>query len=726
MRRELIRAVSSALLLVMMLSTPHHDLDPPVISSSSSQVYYAGLMVSEFYPCALRNDEYLVISNQCGLNVNLFHFNISDGEGRLMIVADLWLMRNESLSISWNSSSFFSAYSQLPNLSIGSEGVASLISASGTFRLGDAGDSIALSAPDGDLVDFVRYGTTNDSSPSWIGDSVPGPKNGEVVKRIRAEGRLLDSNSSADWLHFREFRYGYTELPPGTFLVGPGNLTAFTSPDSSLEVLLDLIGSTSVSLSLCSYEFSSIPIASAMTAAAKRGTSNRLLVDGSPAGGMNRDEIACLSVLAKNNVDVRTIRGNASRDVVQHFGALHAKYLVVDHLKTVVLSENFVEQGTPTDRLFGNRGWGVCVADRALARFVEGMFYEDSRLSRLDVIPWREDTRWDPDAVLPAVPESNHTRGFLDPMRSTSPALIDVFASPDSSLDIPYICRMIESSGSVLAEQFQADLFWEQRWSGASIVSPIVADILSITHRGGSARVLFDSSWFNLNRNGAVVSSLRENSTLEGLDGQFSLMDTRNPALALHNKGAVFDGKRTLVSSNNWVTASFAKNRELGLLIDSCEVADYFSMAFELDWRIDELPPVADAGPDQQIAQGEVAVLSANSSSDNRAIADISWDIDGDGQSESRNSSAEFIGLLPGTFRVVLTVKDSWGNTATDEVVITVIHGGTAVPARRDSPADGIAWLAPLIFGLAVLVYRRIRGPRVPPDSRKVNHRPCT
>ncbi|KRQ29555.1 hypothetical protein AOT83_23845 [Mycobacteroides sp. H001] len=53
-----------------------------------------------------------------------------------------------------------------------------------------------------------------------------------------------------------------------------------------------------------------------------------------------------------------------------------------------------------------------------------------------------------------------------------------------------------------------------------------------------------------------------------------------------HNKMIVVDGKRVLVSSQNWSDSAVTKNREAGLWIAQAKVAKYFQGIFETDWNV--------------------------------------------------------------------------------------------------------------------------------------------
>jgi hypothetical protein len=53
---------------------------------------------------------------------------------------------------------------------------------------------------------------------------------------------------------------------------------------------------------------------------------------------------------------------------------------------------------------------------------------------------------------------------------------------------------------------------------------------------------------------------------------------------SIHNKGIVADGKRALVSSQNWSGDGFLRNRDAGLIVENSEIAEYFERVFLDDW----------------------------------------------------------------------------------------------------------------------------------------------
>jgi parallel beta-helix repeat protein len=106
----------------------------------------------------------------------------------------------------------------------------------------------------------------------------------------------------------------------------------------------------------------------------------------------------------------------------------------------------------------------------------------------------------------------------------------------------------------------------------------------------------------------------------------------------------------------------------------------------------DRIPPIADAGDDQDVEQGTVVTLDGSNSTDNVGIVEYIWSFTYDGAPLSRTGMIvnwEF--GIPGVYLVVLSVSDAAGLTDTDEVTITVrdtIPPVTTVTPDPEMPPD--------------------------------------
>jgi hypothetical protein len=265
------------------------------------------------------------------------------------------------------------------------------------------------------------------------------------------------------------------------------------------------------------------------------------------------------------------------------------------------------------------------------------------------------------------------------------------------------------------------DLLWDTRWDESPRLSPLLESLEVAMSRGASVEMLLDSTWFNLEMNSNVVAHMESNALNGSWEGEFKLLDSSGPVTVLHNKGAVIDGRRVLISSNNWGFSSFARNRELAAILESDEVATYFSKAFGFDWTPDDIAPNADCGEDQTVKLGEQVLLDAGRSSDDRVIAHWAWDIDEDGEAEVTTEQARFFATRPGRVEISLSVEDAWGNKGYDTVTIEILSDGS--PTSRDSDSVGrLGALISIVGGSVGLLIGALVARHRHRSSRKLNH----
>lgn len=712
MAHIVVLSVAFVVVCISLMGGPHFER---AISDDGAQVLSTiplGVIISEFYPCAVCDDEYFVLTNAGSSSVSVEGWEVTDGEGVVVFVDPMYVGPYASLVVSFNASSYLAAYGTLPEMHLDGLSTDIGVQVSGSFRLGNDGDSLSLRDGHGAILDFVVYGDCAETSTGWTGPPLASPRTGEVMVRVRSSDGFADAGMSADWMPFREHRYGYSSWRPYVTVVDPGCLTAFLSPDCSADVVVSRLDAARESIRVCSYEFSSPIVCEALLRALCRGVYVSLLVDGSPVGGIDERAVDALSALAGSGASVRVLTGRLDDGVVKHVTALHSKYFVIDSTDVIVLSENAVPSGIPADRVFGNRGWGMAAVSSELAAYLTSVFEDDRREDRPGVMDWMCDARYDSQAEAPLLEENPHERGMFHPFTTTSVATVMLVVSPDGSFMSPFLCDTLLSETDLVVEQFQADLRWRTRWSDDELLSPLVSSLVDGARNGVACRALLDSSWFNLERNGEVVDALVAVQFGESLDCSARLMDPESPITVMHNKGVVVDGRRTVVSSNNWVYASFAKNRELAAVIDSPEVASYFTEAFDADWYPDRVAPVIDTPKDVVASCGSWVTLSSEACSDDRMLVGVRWDIDADGSVDANTPSVSFLLTAPGEMTVMLTLTDSWGNEATQAITIRVVSEHHPTPEERSSMGAYASVIPAALGGALLLLMLRKRGQR--------------
>jgi hypothetical protein len=115
----------------------------------------------------------------------------------------------------------------------------------------------------------------------------------------------------------------------------------------------------------------------------------------------------------------------------------------------------------------------------------------------------------------------------------------------------------------------------------------------------------------------------------------------------------------------NWVVDGASLNRKGLSLTAEMNSPHKVEVSF-----LDVTPPIAKAGQNRTVSQGENVTLDASDSTDNIGIVSYECDF-GDGTTGT-GKTVNHIYEKPGTYKVTLTVKDAAGNYATDSITITV------------------------------------------------------
>jgi len=120
-------------------------------------------------------------------------------------------------------------------------------------------------------------------------------------------------------------------------------------------------------------------------------------------------------------------------------------------------------------------------------------------------------------------------------------------------------------------------------------MNPFFDALISAARRGCEVKVLLDAKEYNLdgnNDNDEVVAWLNGVARAENLNLRAEIADLDALGLLkIHNKGAIIDGQKVLISSLNWKSCSL-HNREAGVIIESEPVARYYEQVFMYDWNL--------------------------------------------------------------------------------------------------------------------------------------------
>ncbi|MBX0294710.1 phospholipase D-like domain-containing protein [Haloarcula nitratireducens] len=399
------------------------------------------------------------------------------------------------------------------------------------------------------------YGLESAPSLANGGDTVRLRLNGTVVSTVRyrdaSEGELGLVNGSA--IHWRPL--GATARPVVSGRAS--EVRAFTLPDAPSAPLAPIRAAEDRVL-LAGYTLSSARVADALVAARQRGTTVRVLLEGSPIGGRTRTEARTLDRLSDAGVDVRVIDGPYARNY--H----HAKYAVADE-RAVVLTENWKPAGVGGN---SSRGWGVATSQPRVVDGLAATFEADAGWR--DAVRWREYRRGRAfergeraDATYPRAFEAE----------TVAVERTDLLVTPDNA------------QRALVAELDAAD-------DSIAVIQPTVGDwdepllraLRRAAGRGVEVRLLLSSAWYSRKSNRRTVDRFEAWAERTGAPLSARLAEPSGRFTKIHAKGAVIDDDRVVVGSLNWNERAATTNREVVLVLHGSEVATYFGRAFDADW----------------------------------------------------------------------------------------------------------------------------------------------
>jgi phosphatidylserine/phosphatidylglycerophosphate/cardiolipin synthase-like enzyme len=131
------------------------------------------------------------------------------------------------------------------------------------------------------VVDAVLYGSSTYACSCWSGSVVPSVSEGIILVRDRVEstGDWEDTDSAADFNGLRVYQAGQSRFDTPSFTFN-GEVTAYTSPDSSYNTITGLLNNATTSIDLNLYEFHNTYLLTTLKNAIRRGVAVRVFFEG--------------------------------------------------------------------------------------------------------------------------------------------------------------------------------------------------------------------------------------------------------------------------------------------------------------------------------------------------------------------------------------------------------------------------------------------------------------
>ncbi len=543
--------------------------------------------------CPFSPEGFTLANNTYGrLDVRDYH--VTDGEGTVTFTESIILSPGETLTVmesppeDWMCISGYRLYGQ--------DGIVA-----DRFRLADSGDDIYVMKGD-TIVDSFAWGSVY--TDGWEGQGLSRIPKKTVATRNHAYGY---GGETVPWRTYVPGMtlYHFTRTYEGCSVI------PFSFPESDGKEILKALQDADDTVDISIYTITHPAVFSVLAHAISEGVRVRILVEGSPAGGIPADEISLLTAVMRLGADVHVIRTEES---YKRYTYVHSKYAIVDGDTVIITSENWTESS------FGsNRGWGCVIESRECAEYLGNFFESDFDASHPDIHTVRElyptAVASEIDPYVPIVSESLSYTADVTPV-----------VSPDYSRKT--LLSFISGADERLySQQLYVEYGWLQE-DGSPL--SLMEDL---AQSGVDCRLLVDVTYDDpedgdIEDGYGIFSYYDENGLLD-----VRYEDSSEFGMA-HNKGIVRDDS-VWIGSMNWTENSVSYNREMSVIIDSPEIADMYAGLFLRDWDGKPAEEVELSVEVSGNVYGESATLDASGSSVPSGSS-FQWDLDGDGECERR------------------------------------------------------------------------------------------
>ncbi|MEA2074464.1 MAG: phospholipase D-like domain-containing protein [Euryarchaeota archaeon] len=601
----MIRVKGKALIFAVIFATTAFGC----LGCPSTAMSHAPIITEVYYDTYLNwdIDEFIRIHNPTESLINIGGWEITDLEGTITFPVGANMDSGGSLYLAYNATAFYEEMLIRADFEYGvdSDNSTQNMIKSGSLKLANTGDEVILKDNEGEIIDVVIYGDSDYTGACWSGTPVKDVHEGVILERDRNEitGQYEDTNTSADWDDYRVYVVGQSHFPYETFNFG-GNVTVFTSPDSSFNKIANSIDNAQESIYLNVYQFHNFYLMDHIIDAIERGVDVKIMLEGNPVNGIADEERYVANQTVAAGGEVLFMINDGGRGIHDRYAFNHAKYAVIDNESTMVMSENWKNTGVPVNNTFGNRGWGIIVNNPDVTDYFREVFFEDWKPASRDSFPFTaNDSIYGNKYGSPpldfvsnrTVPTGNYSHPFNSEIICGAFNVSPVLAPDTSLMQTESIIGMIKGAkNSVYVEQLYIYKDWGTYADPKP--NPFLEAVINASRRGCEVKLLLDSK-YGKEHNEETIEYVNDIATNEKLNLEAKLIN--NEAIGLnktHNKGVIVDRSEVLISSINWNEYSPTNNREAGLIIENEDVAEFYTGVFLYDWY-SPVKAVFDTGP---------------------------------------------------------------------------------------------------------------------------------
>ena len=622
------RASASRVTLTLpVTSTPPAQVYLPLIAGAPpSRLLITGAYIDS--PLSGEPDEAILLWNVGGSSQPLAGWQLATATRRATfpITSTLALKPGERLWCTAQATAFQASFGEKPACEWAADTDSTVLNLDGKLTLPNSGGRLQLLNATGQVIDTLVYGDEQQPATGWIGAAAQLytrgalPASGQVWQRkFNAQtGEPIDRDRAADWSgDVADLAWGRRVRMPGwqgwgaTDLAWPVSGSATTSvtvavgPEGLYQPLVNALAAATHSIDLSIYQLEHRELAQTLAAAARRGVHVRVLLEGSPPGGIEPLQKWCVATVAAAGGEVRysAVAEDAPKGYRTRYRFVHAKYGLIDQRLALVGTENFTYDSMPitqTVPVGGRRGFYLLTAASPVVTGLTQIFAMDWSPNRFfDLHPFAATHAKyggpPADFTLPPLPAYPVTQApFRLPVTIAGTARFSVISAPENAVrpdaGLNALIGRAGAGDEILLEQLYENKNWGDSTSNPiADPNPRLQALIEAARRGARIRLLLDSFFDDpeaLRSNRASVDYVRALAVAEGLD-----LDARvgNPTLGgIHAKIVLVrlgNERWSAVGSLNGGEISYKLNREVVVLTDFAGVYERLAEVFAWDWK---------------------------------------------------------------------------------------------------------------------------------------------